>query len=69
MTNPKGKHPYLYRNGLTIVFSLLFVFTLGAQAVTGWKEHNQDSPGGIWLSIFVQRSTNSFRALPPLKSQ
>ncbi|AMP98070.1 hypothetical protein AY601_1143 [Pedobacter cryoconitis] len=33
---------YFYRNGLTIVFLFLFVITLGAQALTGWKQHNQD---------------------------
>ena len=36
------KQSYFYRNGLTIVFLLLFVITLGAQALTGWKQHNQD---------------------------
>lgn len=33
---------YFYRNGLTLVFLLLFVVTLFAQALTGWKQHNQD---------------------------
>lgn len=37
-----GKHSFFYRNGLTIVFLLLFVITLFAQALTGWKQHNQD---------------------------
>ena len=36
------KHTFLYRNGLTIVFLILFVVTLFAQALTGWKQHNQD---------------------------
>ncbi|HTN19137.1 MAG TPA: DUF6766 family protein [Pelobium sp.] len=36
------KHTFLYRNGLTIVFLILFVVTLFAQAFTGWKQHNQD---------------------------
>jgi len=33
---------YFYRNGLTIVFLTLFLVTLCAQALTGWKQHNQD---------------------------
>lgn len=36
------KHSYFYRNGLTIVFLGLFIITLTAQALTGWKKHNQD---------------------------
>lgn len=36
------KHSYFYRNGLTIVFLTLFIATLAAQALTGWKKHNQD---------------------------
>ncbi|ACU04819.1 MULTISPECIES: DUF6766 family protein [Pedobacter] len=39
--NPTNRS-YFYRNGLTIVFLLLFIVTLGAQALTGWKQHNQD---------------------------
>lgn len=38
----KNKSSYFYRNGLTIVFMLLFIVTLFAQALTGWKQHNQD---------------------------
>src|SRR5215217_2192546 len=33
---------FLYRNGLTIVFLSLFLITLAAQALTGWKQHNQE---------------------------
>jgi hypothetical protein len=36
------KSGYFYRNGLTIVFLILFLVTLFAQALTGWKKHNQD---------------------------
>lgn len=32
------KHGFLYRNSLSIVFLVLFVFTLLAQAYFGWKE-------------------------------
>ena len=33
---------FIYRNSLTIVFVTLFIITLAAQAVTGWKEHNSE---------------------------
>lgn len=33
---------FFYRNGLTIVFMGLFIVTLAAQAITGWKQHNID---------------------------
>jgi hypothetical protein len=36
------KHTFLYRNGLSIAFILLFIMTLGAQVLTGWKEHNEE---------------------------
>lgn len=42
MSTAKKKYSYFYRNGLTIVFLSLFIFTLAAQALTGWKQHNQD---------------------------
>jgi hypothetical protein len=42
MNKPKAKFSFLYRNGLTIVFLSLFFITLAAQAITGWKQHNQD---------------------------
>jgi hypothetical protein len=41
MSTPK-KNSYFRRNGLTIVFLFLFLVTLCAQALTGWKEHNQE---------------------------
>lgn len=37
-----AKYSFFYRNGLTIVFLSLFIITLFAQALTGWKQHNQD---------------------------
>jgi len=37
-----SKRSYFYRNGLSIVFLTLFIVTLAAQALTGWKEHNKD---------------------------
>jgi len=38
----KKSKSFAYRNGLTIVFTILFIVTLVAQALTGWKQHNQD---------------------------
>ena len=42
MKKPKPRFSFFYRNGLTIVFLSLFFVTLIAQALTGWKQHNQD---------------------------
>ena len=36
------KHTFFYKNGLSIVFLSLFIFTLTGQALTGWKEHNTE---------------------------
>ena len=36
------KQTFFYRNSLGIVFTVLFVITICAQAFTGWKEHNQE---------------------------
>jgi len=36
------KHSFFYRNSLSIVFLFIFLLTLGAQAYTGWKEHNEE---------------------------
>jgi hypothetical protein len=33
---------FFYRNSLSIVFTVLFLVTLAAQAFTGWKTHNQE---------------------------
>ncbi len=33
---------WLRNNGLSLVFLLLFLFSLGAQAFTGWKEYNEE---------------------------
>lgn len=35
------RHSFFYRNGLTLVFFSLFLITIAAQAVTGWKVHNE----------------------------
>jgi len=36
------KQSFFFRNSLSIVFLVLFVSTLFAQAFTGWKEHNEE---------------------------
>jgi hypothetical protein len=36
------KKTWLYRNGLSVFFITIFLITLIAQALTGWKEHNGD---------------------------
>lgn len=38
----QSSHSYIYRNGLSLVFLLLFIITLFGQTLTGWKEHNQE---------------------------
>ncbi|WP_256007438.1 DUF6766 family protein [Pedobacter deserti] len=42
MKTKSGKYSFLYRNGLSILFLSLFIITLGAQALTGWQNHNED---------------------------
>ncbi|MGM9478106.1 DUF6766 family protein [Pedobacter sp. GSP4] len=36
------KKTWLYRNGLSVVFITIFLITLMAQALTGWREHNSE---------------------------
>jgi len=36
------KQSFFYRNSLSIVFICLFILALGAQAIFGWKEHNEE---------------------------
>lgn len=33
---------FLKNNGLSLVFGLMFIFTLFGQALTGWEEHNKE---------------------------
>lgn len=51
------RHSYFYRNGLSIVFILLFTITLAAQVLTGWKQYNQEraeeSAAPVTLSSYV----------------
>lgn len=36
------KKGFFYKNGLTIVFFLLFLFSIAGQFFTGWKEYNNE---------------------------
>jgi len=38
----ESRKPFLYRNGLSLVFLIMFLSTLVAQAVSGWKTHNEE---------------------------
>lgn len=62
MTHPKSKYSFLYRNGLTLFFLFLFVITLGAQALTGWKENNNEikDKGGHELTFTSYLGTGHF---------
>lgn len=58
MNRTSKKHSYFHRNGLSIVFLSLFIVTLAAQALTGWKQHNQelqeDQLSQISLSTYLR---------------
>lgn len=41
LANP-ARYGFFYRNGLSLVFLSLFLITLTAQGLTGWKQHNKD---------------------------
>jgi hypothetical protein len=62
MPDNPSKHSFIYRNGLTLFFLLLFVVTLAAQALTGWKENNQEraDQGGSELSLTTYLGTGHF---------
>lgn len=46
MESVRTKYSWVYRNGLSIVFIALFLVTLAAQALTGWKVHNEELING-----------------------
>ncbi|WP_345950684.1 DUF6766 family protein [Mucilaginibacter sp. PAMB04274] len=62
MPTNKTKHSFLYRNGLTLFFMALFIVTLGAQALTGWKENNQEMKdiGGQEIGFVSYLGTGHF---------
>lgn len=38
----KNKKGFFYRNGITTVFMVLFIFAWAGQAITGWHEYNEE---------------------------
>jgi hypothetical protein len=36
------KNGFVYKNSLSIVFTIIFLITIVGQALTGWKEYNQE---------------------------
>ncbi|UEG55197.1 hypothetical protein LLH06_09510 [Mucilaginibacter daejeonensis] len=56
------QHSFLYRNGLTLFFLGLFIITLIAQILTGWKEHDQEilEKGGSKLSLSAYLHSGHF---------
>jgi hypothetical protein len=62
MNTQPAKHSFWYRNGLTLFFLTLFIITLVAQALTGWKENNQDLQdiGGAPLSLMQYLGSGHF---------
>jgi hypothetical protein len=53
---------WLYRNGLSVFFITIFIITLCAQALTGWKEHNSEllDLGAQKLSFGTYLTTGHF---------
>ncbi len=47
------KKGFFYKNSLTIVFSVLFVLAIVGQALTGWKEYNQERELDHYPSVVV----------------
>ncbi len=62
MQNQNNKLSFWYRNGLTLFFLFLFFITLIAQALTGWKENNQQLQdiGGTSLSLTQYLGSGNF---------
>jgi len=56
------QHSFLYRNGLTLVFLVLLILTLGVQAYTGWLEHNEElsERGAAGISFLPYLVSNHF---------
>ncbi len=49
------KKGFLYNNGLTIAFLVLFIISMAAQAITGWKEHNEDLKKDKYLTLTLSK--------------
>src|SRR5690606_7595293 len=54
MNKEKAKYTWIYRNSLSVVFIVLFIVALFAQAYTGWKVHNEElNDGGLATLSFI----------------
>jgi hypothetical protein len=64
MMMTKAKIPYTFfrRNGLTLFFLTIFIITLAAQALTGWKENNQEiqQKGGDAIAFLAYLHSGHF---------
>ena len=62
MPDDPKRYSWFYRNSLTIVFLTLFVITLAAQAVTGWKELNEEitDKGGAEIPFSIYLTSGHF---------
>jgi hypothetical protein len=60
--DPDLHHSFFYRNGLTLVFLGLLIIVLGAQAYTGWLEHNEEltERGAATISFLPYLGSNHF---------
>lgn len=56
------KYPFFYRNGLTLFFLTLFLVTLMAQVLTGWKTNNNEllNNGGHALTLAAYLQSGHF---------
>jgi hypothetical protein len=53
------KKGFFYKNGLSIVFFILFVVSLTAQFFTGWKEYNNDRKDDKYPPVSLSEYTTS----------
>jgi hypothetical protein len=62
MTKLKTPYTFLRRNGLTLFFLTIFIITLAAQALTGWKENNQEiiQKGGAAVAFLAYLHSGHF---------
>lgn len=53
------KQSFFYKNGLSIVFFLMFLFSLGGQFFTGWKEYNNELKDDHYPAVTVSEYITS----------
>jgi hypothetical protein len=61
-TSKKSKMKFLKNNGLSLAFFILFLLSLGGQAITGLKQHNEDmiEKGGETLDMSAYLASGHF---------